>query len=67
MPTLAELLKEARNRAGLNQSQAAEKSGVTQGNISAYESGKTNPTMSQVQKLCDAYETTVSKLTKGLE
>lgn len=67
MPTLSQLLKEARNRAGLDQKQASQKSGVSQGNISNYESGKTNPKVSQLQKLCAAYKTTVSKLTKGLE
>lgn len=67
MPTLAHLLKQARDKAGLNQAEAAKSSGVSQGKISELEAGKINPTVATVQKLCECYGTTISKLTKGLE
>lgn len=67
MPTIGQLLKDARNKAGLNQAAAAEASGVSQGKISEYESDKGNPTLETLQLLATAYKTTVSKLTRGLE
>jgi transcriptional regulator with XRE-family HTH domain len=54
------LLREARERAGLTQQQLAERSGVAQSTISAYESGKREPGVDALEKLLDAagYELT---------
>jgi len=48
------LVKEARRRAGLTQVQLAEKAGTTQSAIARLESGRTDPTFGQLQKLLKA-------------
>jgi transcriptional regulator with XRE-family HTH domain len=45
------LLREARERAGLTQQQLAERSGIAQSTISAYESGKREPGLSALRSL----------------
>jgi transcriptional regulator with XRE-family HTH domain len=57
------LLREARERAGLTQKELAERSGVAQSTISAYESGKREPGVDALSKLLDAagYELTVRR------
>jgi transcriptional regulator with XRE-family HTH domain len=45
------LLREARERAGLTQQQLAERSGVAQSTISAYESGKREPGVNALRTL----------------
>jgi len=67
MPTLGQLLKQARTKAGLTQTEASDATGISQGNISCYENDTANPQVKILQRLCDAYKTTVSKLTRGLE
>ena len=48
------LVREARRRAGLTQVQLAEKAGTTQSAIARLESGRTDPTFGQLQKLLEA-------------
>jgi predicted nucleotidyltransferase/DNA-binding XRE family transcriptional regulator len=49
-----DLLREARTRAGLTQVALAERAGVTQSVISAYESGRRQPALSTLAALIDA-------------
>ena len=54
-PTLAAgLLRTARDRAGLTQQQLADKAGVTQQAVSAYETGRKEPMMPTLIKLLAA-------------
>jgi transcriptional regulator with XRE-family HTH domain len=57
------LLREARERAGLTQQQLAERSGIAQSTISAYESGKREPGVDALERLLDAagYELTLRR------
>ena len=48
---MSESLRELRERAGLSQAQLAERSGVAQPNIAAYESGRRNPSASMIERL----------------
>ncbi len=48
------LVREARRRAGLTQVQLAELAGTTQSAIARLESGRTDPTFGQLQKLLKA-------------
>jgi predicted nucleotidyltransferase/DNA-binding XRE family transcriptional regulator len=48
------LLRDARRRAGLTQKQLAERAGVTQSVISAYESGHRQPALSTLASLVEA-------------
>ena len=50
----AEVLRDARRRAGLTQASLAERAGVTQSVISAYESGHRQPALSTLAALIDA-------------
>jgi predicted nucleotidyltransferase/DNA-binding XRE family transcriptional regulator len=50
----AEVLRDARRRAGLTQASLAERAGVTQSVISAYESGHRQPALSTLSALVDA-------------
>jgi predicted nucleotidyltransferase/DNA-binding XRE family transcriptional regulator len=52
--TAGKLLREARQRAGLTQSELAVKAGVTQSVISAYESGHRQPSLPALAALVDA-------------
>lgn len=51
---IRELVISARNRAGLTQKQLAEKSGLTQANISNIEKGASRPTIDSLKKIADA-------------
>lgn len=51
---MTSLLREARKRAGLTQAELAERSGVAQSTISAYESGRRDPGLRIMTKLLDA-------------
>jgi predicted nucleotidyltransferase/DNA-binding XRE family transcriptional regulator len=53
MPSSAELIHEARIRAGLTQAQLADRAGMTQSVISAYESGHREPSLPMLRKLVD--------------
>jgi transcriptional regulator with XRE-family HTH domain len=46
-----ELVREARKRAGLTQQQLADKAGTTQSALARLESGRTSPSLEQVQRL----------------
>ena len=46
-----ELVREARKRAGLTQQQLAERAGVSQPAIARLESGRTSPSLEQVERL----------------
>lgn len=50
----AEILKLARTRSGLTQTQLGEYAGVTQSVVSAYESGKREPSFSTLERLVKA-------------
>lgn len=53
---IAPLLREARERAGLSQSALADRAGIAQPNISAYESGSRSPTVRTMLALLGACE-----------
>jgi uncharacterized protein len=57
----AGILREARRRAGMSQTDLADRAGVVQSVISAYESGCRQPALSTLQRLVDAtgYELTI--------
>ena len=65
--TLPEILREARKRAGLTQTEASELSGVPQSCISGYETGTAEPSISFLQRLAKAYKVKLSKLVKPLD
>lgn len=50
----AALLKRARQLAGLTQSQLAERAGVAAPTVSAYETGRRDPTVTSLVRLLDA-------------
>jgi transcriptional regulator with XRE-family HTH domain len=52
--SFAETLKGLREKAGLSQRALAESAGVGQKSVSLWEMGKAEPSISNVQKLCDA-------------
>lgn len=64
MDTTGELLREARRRAGLSQSELAQRAGVTQSVVSEYEGGKRQPALPTLARLVAA---TGHELTLGLE
>lgn len=65
--SIGQLLRQARQSAGLTQAEASKASGISQGNISDYERGVlANPSLLILLALSSAYGTTVSKLTMGL-
>jgi predicted nucleotidyltransferase/DNA-binding XRE family transcriptional regulator len=53
-PSSGMLVREARHRAGLSQSDLARRAGVAQSVISAYESGRREPAMTMLAKLVEA-------------
>lgn len=53
-PSARDLLRKARDRAGLTQSELAERAGVAQSVISAYETGKRSPSLPMLAKLVEA-------------
>ena len=54
MGTAAELLREARRRAGLSQVELGRRSGVAQSVVSAYESGARQPSVPMLVRLVNA-------------
>lgn len=52
--TTAEKIRQARKAAGLSQAQLAEKLGVTQNQISEYETGKRKPKLSTLLRIAEA-------------
>ena len=51
---IQELVVKTRNEAGLTQKQLAQKSGLTQSNISNIEKGVSRPTIDSLKKIADA-------------
>lgn len=51
---IRELVRTARKGAGLTQKQLAERSGLTQSNLSNIEKGTTRPTIDSLKKIADA-------------
>lgn len=51
---VASVLREARQQAGLSQVALAERAGTSQATISAYESGRKQPSVDTLQRLLDA-------------
>ncbi len=52
--TAAELIRQARTSAGLTQSEFAQRAGITQSVVSAYETGKREPAFSTLRRLVAA-------------
>ena len=63
MAEFSERIKLARKRAGLNQTQLAEKVGLTQRSLSAYECGHVQPRRKMLTKLANALEVSEDYLT----
>jgi transcriptional regulator with XRE-family HTH domain len=54
-PTVAAgLLRTARDRTGLSQRDLAERAGITQQSVSAYETGRRDPTLATLMRLIEA-------------
>ena len=62
VPGLPEQLRLSREKSGLTQVQASERSGVPQTNISIFERGTRTPTLATLYKLADAYGVEVADL-----
>lgn len=65
--SIGHILREARKKAGLTQTEASELSGVPQSCISGYETGTAEPSVSFLQRLAVAYKVKLSKLVKPLD
>jgi uncharacterized protein len=57
---VAAVLREARDHAGLSQTDLGERTGIAQPNISAYESGRRTPTVRTLVALLDACDVELS-------
>ncbi len=55
-------IRRLRNTAGLTQVELAEKIGVSQGSLSAYESGKDTPSIKTLIRIADALGCTLDEL-----
>lgn len=64
---IATELIRARTRAGLSQSQLAERSGLSRNAVMAYESGRNKPGAREIKLLCEALKLTPNKLIFGSE
>ncbi len=60
-----DLIKDARNKAGLTQEQAADKLMVSRQSISHWENGKTLPNVSDAIRMSDLYQISLDELLKG--
>lgn len=60
MVTSGDLLREAREDAGLSQTELARRSGVAQSMVSSYEAGKRQPALSTLSRLIEATGHTLS-------
>ena len=58
----SERIKELRKETGLKQSELAEKLGVTQRKVSYWETGKIEPSLSDLWKISDFFSVTVDYL-----
>ncbi len=57
---VAKVLRDARDHAGLSQTELGERTGIAQPNISAYESGRRTPTVRTLVALLDACDVELS-------
>ncbi|MCD4796018.1 MAG: helix-turn-helix domain-containing protein [Candidatus Cloacimonetes bacterium] len=64
---LGQLLKSRRNELGINQVDLSEISGVALHTISDIESGKGNPTLQVINKICDILGMELKIHVKGVE
>ena len=62
---LSETIKDIRRRNFLNQTQFANKIGVTQGTVSQWENGLTRPNSEQLRSISDAFKISVDDLLRG--
>lgn len=62
---MKDILKDARNKAGFTQEQAAERILVTRQTISNWENGKSLPDIVSVLKMSDLYQVSLDELLKG--
>ena len=62
MNTTANRIKELRKKAGLNQSQLAQQTGISEQSISKYERGKRNPKIENLEALANFFKVPVSYL-----
>ena len=62
VPGLAQILRAAREAAGLTQQEAADRSGVHAVSIARFETEVRGPSVATLYKLAEAYGTTVCKL-----
>lgn len=62
MNTTANRIKKLRKKAGLNQSQLAQQTGISEQSISKYERGKRNPKIETIEALADFFKVPVSYL-----
>lgn len=59
---MKDVIREARRRIGLNQTELAERMGVTQAAVSHWENGETMPTPRQIPRLAEVLKIKVSEL-----
>ena len=62
---LSETIKDIRRRNFLNQTQFANRIGVTQGTVSQWENGLTRPNSEQLRSISDAFNISVDDLLRG--
>lgn len=60
--TMGEMIKAARKKAGLTQKELADRLGITNSTISAFERDKTNMKQSTLLKICDALDISLMEL-----
>lgn len=60
--TIGERIKEARKQKGMTQKQVADKCGMADSNLRAYELGKAKPKIETLQRIADALETHIGHL-----
>ena len=61
--TFAENLRRLRNEKGLTQIELAELCGISPKTLSSYETGRTEPNLGEVKKLCDVFNCSIAALT----
>ena len=61
--TFAENLRRLRNEKGLTQIELAELCGISPKTLSSYETGRTEPNLGEVKKLCDVFKCSIAALT----
>lgn len=59
---ISRAIKRLRNNAGLTQVELAERIGISQGSLSAYESGKDIPSVNTLIRMADVFKCTLDEL-----